>query len=102
MAHPSTDLHFPPTISKTFTSFPQTVGGASSVVASLKVFYRPCQLIVVHTTGDALAYTDDGGANTITFATDGVTVLRLAPLTIDAGTTANSVTVNWQGGVMNY
>ena len=44
------------------------------------------------------AYTDFGGATVqLTFPVEGVTVLRLAPHTIETETTATAVTVCWQG-----
>ena len=56
----------------------------------------PCQLLVNAAAGDVLAYTDNAGANSITFAAATVFVLRASINSIDGATTCDSVTVFWE------
>ncbi len=105
MAHPATDLHFPPSWSKTFTSFVAQVvlSGTGATSAPVPIEHMPCQVLVVYAPADVFAYTDNAGVvNTITFpatATGGALLLRAAINTIETTTTVDSVTVFWQAPI---
>jgi hypothetical protein len=88
---------FPPAYSKRFTSFASDLD-LDGAAAPTGVNWLPCQVIIEHGAADVFAYTDFAGtAVAITFPVEGVTVLRLAPHTIETETTAVAVTVCWQG-----
>jgi len=101
---PLSDLHYPPSVSKRFTSFAsqltlnktpsQTVAGTTGPAAAGG---RPVQLVVEVTTADThLDYQDDGGAAVaMNFDAVGTYVLRCSPLTIETTTTVAAVTVFW-------
>ncbi len=103
MAHPATDLHFPPSWSRTFTSFVAQVvlSGTGATSAPVPIEHMPCQVLIVHDIGDVFAYIDNSGlTNTWTFTHAGVTgPIRLAFNTIETTTTANAVTVFWQAPI---
>lgn len=102
MAHPATDLHFPPSWSKTFTSFVAQVvlSGTGASSAPVPIEHMPCQVVIGHTAADVFAYTDNAGVvNTMTFPASGTTVIRCAINTIETTTTADFVTVFWQAPI---
>lgn len=103
MAHPTTDLHFPPSYSKRFTTYPRTVSGSPNVDAPAKIYHMPCQVVVEISAADQhFDYTDNNGTSVVMpFKVAGNYTIRMAFNTIDAGTTAASVTVYWQAPLSN-
>jgi FtsP/CotA-like multicopper oxidase with cupredoxin domain len=96
-AYPVTDERYPPVYQRTFTDFDPALT-LHSTSAPTNAQYLPAELIVNHDTADVLEWTDvDGVTNTITFASAGVTRLRIPAVTITTNTTVVSVTVCWSG-----
>ena len=102
MSAPLSDLHYPPSVSKRFTSFATELNlnrTPSQTVAATtgpaKAGGRPVQVVVEADTGDHFDYTDDGDAVTLTFAVAGTYVLRMSPATVQTTTNVTAVTVFW-------
>lgn len=89
------DLHAPP-LFKTFAG--GTLRVLESTDAPANAQHLPCQLAVqISAVNQHLDVKDGNGVvNSIVFALTGVFVLRMAPLTIEASSTAAFVTVFWQ------
>ena len=104
MAAPLSDLHYPPSVSKRFTSFAsqltlnrtpsQTVAATTGPAAAGGL---PVQVVVeVGTADQHLDYIDGGGALVaMNFDAVGTYVLRMSPTTIETTTTVAAVTVFW-------
>jgi hypothetical protein len=104
VASPLSDLHYPPSVSKRFTSFAsqlllertpsQTVAATTGPAAAGGL---PVQLVVeVGTADQHLDYIDGAGAVVaMNFEAVGTYVLRMSPTSIETSTTVTAVTAFW-------
>jgi len=102
MSAPLSDLHYPPSVSKLFTSFAtelnlnrtpsQTV---SATTGPAKAGGRPVQIVLEAEAGDQFDYTDDGEAVSLVFATAGVYTFRMSPATVQTTTDVTWLAVFW-------
>lgn len=101
---PCKDLDYPPTLSKRFTAFGTTIvlqgaTGQTAGTAPTQNNNLPCQVLIEHIAAAVFAYTDGFGVtNSITFPVSGITIIRMAPYTIETSTTVTAATVWWQSG----
>lgn len=104
MSSPASDLHYPPSVSKRFTSFATQLTlnktpsqAVASTTGPAAAGGRPVQVVVEVTTADThLDYLDDGGALVaLNFDAVGTYVLRCSPLTVETTTTVAALTVFW-------
>jgi hypothetical protein len=104
MAELLSDLHYPPSVSKRFTSFASqlvlTRSPSQAVAATTgpaSAGGRPVKVVIeVGAADEHFDYIDDGGAVVaMTFPAVGTYALRCSPSTVETTTTVEAVTVFW-------